>query len=652
MLCLTGKAESVGSEPRSAKETKAFHDFEKDTVALDQVVVTGTLTPKTLASTPIPTRVITQKDIERTDATDIQDVLQQRMPGVEFSYAMNQQVNLNFAGFGGQSILCLVDGERLAGETMDNVDYTRLIMSNVQRIEIVRGAASALYGSNAGGGVINIITKECSDPWALHLDSRWSRHHGQRYGVQFGLNQGRWNNMFTATYSNIDNYTVTNAHNPQTRVYSEVYGSKIVNVKDRLAFQVTDNFKLVGRLGYFFRQVPRVVTEPERYRDFLAGLRAFWTMTECDRLEVAYSFDQYDKSAKQQALNLDIRTYSNVQNSVRAIFNHTFGNGDIFTGGGDFMRDYLYNNRLVGEKRHQNSFDAFAQYDWNASDKWEVVGALRYDYFSEGSVSRLTPKISARFQPRREINIRFGYGMGFRAPTLKERYYDFDMAGIWIIEGNENLRSEVSHNFNASVEYAKNKYDFMLMAYYNNVKDKITTGIPYYHRDNNRQLYLPYTNLDKYSVYGAELSACAHWGLFTARLGYAFTKELQAKDNQGNEVNNQYIPARAHSLTWEGTYDKDFSKDYGLSVVLSGRFLSAVSSTEYKDYYDISKGTTEVDYPAYSLWKLSLVQRLWSRVKVTMALNNLFNYKPKYYYLNAPITDGTDFMLGVSVDLK
>ncbi len=118
---------------------------------LDECVVTGTRTPKLLKDVPIQTRLITAEDIKKVDATNIQDLLQQELPGVEFSYAMNQQINMNFSGFSGQSVLILVDGERLAGETMDNVDFTRLNMSNVARIEIIKGAASALYGSNAAG---------------------------------------------------------------------------------------------------------------------------------------------------------------------------------------------------------------------------------------------------------------------------------------------------------------------------------------------------------------------------------------------------------------------------------------------------------------------------------------------------------------------
>ena len=119
-------------------------DTVSRSIELEQVVITGTRTPKLLLNTPVLTKVITSADIQKTDATNLRDLLQQILPGVEFSYAMNQQVHMNFSGFGGQSMLILVDGERLAGETMDDVDFTRLGMENVDHIEIVKGAASAL----------------------------------------------------------------------------------------------------------------------------------------------------------------------------------------------------------------------------------------------------------------------------------------------------------------------------------------------------------------------------------------------------------------------------------------------------------------------------------------------------------------------------
>lgn len=621
-------------------------------VEMEQVVVTGTRTPKLLANTPVLTKLITASDIAKADATNLRDLLQQVLPGVEFSYAMNQQVHMNFSGFGGQSMLILVDGERLAGETMDDVDFSRLCMDNVDHIEIVKGAASALYGSNAAGGVINIITKNGIRPFALNLNARLGRHHEQRYGLSWQQGAGRWSNLLTVNRNRSDNYDVHNGDNPVTRVVATIYGDATWNFKEQLSYRPSEKLSLTGRAGYFYRQLVRTSETPERYRDFSGGLRGIWKPDTHNSLDLSYAFDQYDKSDYQRITRLDIRDYSNVQNNLRLLYNHTFGSDDVLSLGADYMHDYLFNTNLEDRTRRQDSFDAFAQYDWNVSRQWEAVGALRYDYFSDGRISRLTPKVSVRYQPVRNLNFRASYGMGFRAPTLKEKYYNFDMAGIWIVEGNPALKPEVSHNFNLSADYTHRHYNFTLAAYYNRIRDKIATGAPFYKNPSDRIPHLPYLNLDDYSVSGGEATAQARWpnGL-TARLSYAYTHERLPKDKNSNAVNNQYIPARKHSMTGHIDWDRQFSTAYGLNIGLDGRFLSAVDNQEFVDYYDISKGIRTIHYPAYALFKLSLVQRIGKAVKASVILDNLFNYKPEYYYLNCPLTDGTNLMVGLSVDV-
>ena len=621
-------------------------------VEMEQVVVTGTRTPKLLANTPVLTKLITASDIAKADATNLRDLLQQVLPGVEFSYAMNQQVHMNFSGFGGQSMLILVDGERLAGETMDDVDFSRLCMDNVDHIEIVKGAASALYGSNAAGGVINIITKNGIRPFALNLNARLGRHHEQRYGLSWQQGASRWSNLLTVNRNRSDNYDVHNGDNPVTRVVATIYGDATWNFKEQLSYRPSEKLSLTGRAGYCYRQLVRTSETPERYRDFSGGLRGIWKPDTHNSLDLSYAFDQYDKSDYQRITRLDIRDYSNVQNSLRLLYNHTFGSDDVLSLGADYMHDYLFNTNLEDRTRRQDSFDAFAQYDWNVNRQWEAVGALRYDYFSDGRISRLTPKVSVRYQPVRNLNFRASYGMGFRAPTLKEKYYNFDMAGIWIVEGNPALKPEVSHNFNLSADYTHRHYNFTLAAYYNRIRDKIATGAPFYKNPSDRIPHLPYLNLDDYSVSGGEATAQARWpnGL-TARLSYAYTHERLPKDKNSNAVNNQYIPARKHSMTGHIDWDRQFSTAYGLNIGLDGRFLSAVDNQEFVDYYDISKGIRTIHYPAYALFKLSLVQRIGKAVKASVILDNLFNYKPEYYYLNCPLTDGTNLMVGLSVDV-
>ncbi len=624
--------------------------YTDDARTLTEVVVTGTRAPKLLKDTPVQTLVITSKEIERTDATDIADLLQRAVPAAEFSYAMNQQRHLNFGGFGGQSVLFLVDGERLSGETLDDVDFSRINMADVERVEIVRGASSALYGGNAAGGVINIITRRPRKEFSASASARLARHNDQRYELTMSGKYRRVDNSISAQYSRIDSYDVHSSAQPPTRVITTIYGDRTFNVRDRVSVDAGRGIKISARAGYYFRELPRVVDTPERYRAFSGGATGKWAISSYDNLEIAYAFDQYDKSSYMRITDMDVRSYSNVTNSFRSIYTHTFNGGDQLTAGADYRYDYLDNVKLVDRTRHEINADLFAQYDWIVTPQWEIVGAARYDYFSLRHTSRVTPRVSARYRPTSDINLRLAYGMGFRTPTLKERFYSFDMAGIWIVEGNENLQPETSHNINGSFEWTHGAYSLTATAYYNYVADKIATGLPYYKEGEGSQLFLQYVNLDRYSVAGGEITLSGRWrcGL-SARLSYAYTHESFAKEKDGNIANNQYIPARPSSLNANLEWYRAVADNFNITLALNGRVYSEVTNIEYRNYYDLSQGTVDVRYPAYTLWKLSATASFRNHIKLTLAVDNLFNYKPKYYYLNAPLTDGANFMAGLSV---
>ena len=211
-----------------------------DATALDQVVVTATRTPKALKDAPVVTRLITANDIKIADATNIQDLLTEQMPGLEFGYAMNQETSLNMNGFGGNAVLFLVDGERLAGETMDNVDYSRLNLDNVGRIEIVKGAASALYGANAVAGVVNIISRENSEPWTANVNTRYNSFNKEwRHGGNFSFNAGKWNSQTTLQRTTSDEVKLTSPLDQESNIIN-IYGGETFNVKERLTYKLSD----------------------------------------------------------------------------------------------------------------------------------------------------------------------------------------------------------------------------------------------------------------------------------------------------------------------------------------------------------------------------------------------------------------------------
>lgn len=620
---------------QSSSLTKAQIDsIEKAwEVELNTVVVTGTRTPKLLKDSPILTRIISESDIRKTDATNISDLLQLELPGIEFSYSMNQQVSLNMQGFGGNSVLFLVDGERLAGETLDNVDYNRLNLNNVGRIEIVKGGASSLYGSNAVGGVVNIISREESEPWRVNVNARYGAHNEQRYGGAISFKTGRISSATTLQYTSIDSYDMKNEGD-----YNRFYGGYNWNVKERLTVNVTDRMKLIGRAGYYFRQRNAQAASRDRYRDFSGGLRGLYTFSDADNLEVSYNFDQYDKSDYITITSKDVRKYSNVQHGARALYNHTFAGRHILTLGGDMMRDYLQTYQFTdnGNKR-QITADGFAQFDMNFVRNFNIIAGMRYDYFSEAKMSHASSRLSMMYKLPR-VALRGSYSGGFRAPTLKEMYMDFDMAGIFMIYGNPDLKPETSHNFQLSTEYTRRLLNFSIGTFCNLVSDRITTG---WSQALKGQVY---TNIDKVTISGVDANmswrtACG----FGTRLSYMFTYE-QVKKGQPYTSST-----RPHTATLRLDYTKRW-KNYELMAALNGRFLSKVKVNEYTSVSSYEE-TQRVTYPSYMIWKLNMRHSFWKGIDLTMAVDNLLNYVPKYYYNNSPTTNGTTFSVGMSVDI-
>ena len=620
-------------------DTLHFRLREKNT-ELGQVVVTATRTPKLLKDAPIVTRVISEEDIRRTDATDISDLLQAELPGIEFSYSMNQQTSLNMSGFGGNSVLFLVDGERLAGETLDNVDYSRLNMDNVQRIEIIKGAASSLYGSNAVGGVVNIISREAQEPWSVNVNGRYGAHREQRYGGTVGFNRGKFTSLTNVQYTSTGEIDLSAGNSQEeTGDYSKIYGNSTLHFKERLTFMPADPLKITARAGYFFRERNISSSQRDRYRSFSGGVKGNYRLSDNDDWEISYAFDQYDKSDYLIPGDLDVRDYSNVQHTVRTLYNHTFADKHILTIGGDYLRDYLMSYQFTDGGSHlQHTADAFAQFDWNPHRRFNLIAGLRFDHFSESRLSHFSPKLGLMYKFD-HCSLRGSYAGGFRAPTLKEMYMHFDMANIFMIYGNPSLRPESSHNFSLSAEYTKQRHNLTLTGFYNIVDNRITTA---WNQALNGQVY---TNMSRLHVAGIDANASGRYACgISWRLSYAYTREQIRK---GQPLLSS---TRPHTATVRLSYDKDWNA-YGLGVSLSGRYLSKVTTDVYTDMTSYEQ-TEKQTYPGYSMWKLTLSQRIGRGTRLTLAVDNLLNYRPDYYYSNSPGTTGTTCSVGLSLDIE
>ena len=631
----------------------------RDSVDLEPVVVTASLSPKALKDAPVVTRLITLHDIKITDATNIQDLLTQEIPGLEFGFAMAQETSLNMSGFGGNAVLFLVDGERMAGETMDNTDYNRMNLDNVGRIEIVKGASSALYGSNAVGGVINIISRENLEPWTANVNSRYNSFgHEWRNGASFSFNTKKWNSQTSFQHTKIDPVDLPKAHSSEEMMkkaqglpydesvlnddsnLSRLYGQKTYNIKERLIWRATDKLTLTGRGGYFFRTSERD-TYDYHFNGYSAGLKGRYVWNYDRHLELSYAYDQYDKA---NFLPDGTRThdhdYSNQQHVAHALFSQSFGKNSLILGA-DYMHDYLTTYQFIDNTSHaQDNIDGYAQFDWNITDQLNVVGSVRYDYFSASAQKALTERLAVVYKfPW--MTLRANYASGFRSPTLKEMYMHFDMGNMgYMIIGNPDLKPEKSNNINVAIErtnrirnsgFIDGRYNFTLMGYCNIFDKRITTiAGPEY---NGMESAL-YANEEGIKVWGIDVSLGHIWDCgLSFKLNYSWMKET------GNVYYSDFYQPRSHSITWRIGYDHRFSRHYALDAALSGRSQGKPQS----DRTDVDQG--------YTIWKLMLQHHLWRGICLSTAIDNIFNYEPKSYYYCSPLTTGTSFNIGLSVDL-
>lgn len=596
---------------------------------LDDLVVTATRTPKSIKDVPVVTRVINSDEIRKSNASNIKDLLTEELPGLEFSYAMNQETSLNMGGFGGSAVLFLVDGERLAGETMDNIDYQRLNLNNIGRVEIIKGAASALYGANAVGGVVNLITKQDRESWKVDLDSRYrSEGNEWRVGGNMNFNHKRWNSSTSAQYSTVNTVHLTDPFDTKSKIHN-IYGGTTLSLNEKLIFSPSDKLKLRARGGYFHRMSLRE-TYTDAYNDFSGGLKLNW-----ENLEVSYSYDQYDKSRLINGINIHSHDYSNRQHIFHTIYNHSFKRVTL-TGGADYMYDYLDSYQFQGKKIHdQHTADFFLQIDYSPTDWLNLLGSLRDDYFSASVNNAITGRFSAMFKLR-PLTVRATYAGGFRAPTLKEMYMDFDMAGISMIYGNPDLKPERSNNFNLSVErngqLANGAYSMTASAYLNLYKNRITVS----------EIDLNGLNEEGASYYNE--SGVKTMGIdVTIKYRSDFGLGVAASGNylnvMGNTIDSQFSAPRRWSATWKVAYEHRFNRNYQLYAALSGRYLGS-PITHY-----------EAD-GAYSLLKLTLIQTVWRGIEINLTADNLLNYKPKIYYWNSAPTTGISWSIGVSFNLN
>lgn len=605
---------------------------EKET-EIKEVVVTATRSQKKLKDVPITVQVVTAEDIKKSQSTDFKTFLENEFSGINFTYNGGSP-NINMMGFGGKYVLFLMNGERMAGETFDNIDYDRIDIDNIERIEIIKGASSSLYGSNAIGGVINIITKDSKSPLDINAGYLYDSSRDHKANLSIGTKQ-KWGNFsISSFYKMREPYIITDRISTGG-VYNELNVAGFTNygISPKLTFNLSPKINLSLTPGYYFSErnpgTPAGEIVRDRYYNYNLGLKTNIKFNDNQNLIVSGAFDRYDKYDYFRKINEKEKKYENEIWRISSQYNQNLFKKHTLVAGGEVLSEkllsFMFKNESTGGRENAQTYSAFTQQDWVINPAVTIVTGARMDYHSIFK-QYFTFRLSGMYRFDETMTIRAGYSGGFRSPTLKELYTNWfhPWGGGFQLMGNKNLRPETSDNFNISIDFNFKKLNLTFITQYSKIKDKINLR-------GNIGDTLRYVNFHgNTDVLSSEVSAI-----------YKLNKNFHFKGSYSYyDIGKRRSENRPHTLTFKAEYIPS-AKYYIPSIIISGKYLSQTK------IYDDDNNSSFVSYAPYSIWRLQLASKLPLGFTLTGGINNIFGYTADKVGFYSSVDIGRTFYLGL-----
>lgn len=627
--------------------TNSYSICKDKEIEIDEVIVTATRSQKKLKNVPIPVQVITSSEIQKSQSVNFQNFLENEFSGINFT-SHGGSPNINMMGFGGKYVLFLIDGERMAGETFDNIDYERINTDNIERIEIIKGASSSLYGSNAIGGVVNIITKKAQKPLDISAGYAYDTNIDHKANLSVGTKQN-WGSLLVSSFYKMREPYLLKDSKPQKLYYKDntvkelpldkmhIAGITNYGISPKLSFQLSQKTDLEITPSYYFGErndgTENAKKVRDRYHNYTIGIKSNYQTNDGKAFKFSGSFDRYDKFKFYPILGEEEKHYQNSQWQTGLQYNQNLSEKHTFVAGGEIHSDELMSLRFddsgTQTQKSVKNYTAFTQQDWVFSKKFTLVTGARLDYHS---IFReyFTFRLSAMYKTN-DFTFRGGYSDGFRSPTLKELYTNWfhPWGGGFQISGNKDLKPESSSNFNFSVDYSRKNLNITAMTQYSVVRDKID----FLWTDSKTALN--YTNFSgKTRIIGSEISASYRISRFHLKSSYSFY-----------DIEKKLSDSRPHTFILKAEYLPRESIKYIPNIILSGKYVSSAmlhsgdETNTLEDYY--------IYYEPYWQWRLQISSKLPFGLTFNAGINNILDYKAPTVSFYSPITPGRTFYTGV-----
>ena len=634
------------------------------TDSLQEFVVTGTGTQHLLKDAPVQTEVISHRQLQQYAGKSIEDIL----GGLTASFDFNENdmgSHLQMNGLGNSYVLILIDGRRLHGDNGGENDLSLIDPHNIDRIEIVKGASSALYGSDAIAGVINIITRKHREQGLMvENTSRIGSYGDIRQHNGLAVNYGRLSSYTNFQLQHSDGWQNTSEEAPsQTEYHITDSRNMTVNrhtnwqLAERLTLQLLPALELYADGSIYWKRIYRpsghhpgvdTKTYDLQYNNASLSAGGKWKLSDTDVITLdadwkrhAYNYVYTDTTLTDGYVNGRITNYYPyfpddkelqsdqrlVQVSLKGIF--ALPGDQTLSAGLDYRHDWLKAPmRVEGGKATDNTQALYLQDEWHSpADRGTasvfLTAGLRLTR-NEGFGTRLTPKLSTMLKWN-DLRLRATWSQGFKTPTPKELHYQYirNMSGVYLYLGNTTLKAQTSNYYALSAEYTVGALTLTASAYYNKVADMIAlVTIPFNQAPGDLLVkYDPvrvrqYQNIEDAKTYGIDVTLRYQGRHLTAGGSYSY---LDTRANQYDADKDVTLSVTIdgmahHKANVYATWKLDAAKHYQLGIGIYGRLSS-------KRYYQ-----TDGDGKACQLWRISTTHQLGKALRLEAGVDNVLDY--------------------------
>lgn len=578
---------------------------------LGEVVVTGTRSERLVEDVPVLIETLHSDEMISNGNSTVKDALEEV---ALFDFAPdNHGDNITMRGLGPKYVLFLVDGERISGEVKGNINFSKLNINNVDRIEILKGASSSLYGSNAIGGVVNIISRNINDPLELNLFSKLSEYNTMEYSGLAGVRLGKFSSSTSALYKSSDGYDLS----PETTSRTvEKYNYFTINQK--LNYKVGDKLRVNGGISFFRQDKLKanrtIVYKYPRNYDLTYNLAGDYRFNDKNNLRLSWNSDNYDsKYVFEKKNDKEVKDYSHTADAARIVTENIIYEKHAVTTGVEYLKEKIYSTRVYDTRHSTEDYILFMQDDFSIGEKWAMIAGFRMNNHSTYG-NHFNPNVNLMYKVD-NLNIRAAYGKGFKTPSLKELYLDWDHGGSGpFVYGNEDLKPENSNHYSLSMEYHQLLYNGVVTIYRNDIENMIDSQL-----DPGSPNVYYYQNVDDAMTQGIELMFNRTiFENFQISGGYTFI------DTEDESTGEQLLGRAQH----QGNIGLKYVTSKWL-VNFRGKFIGEKDWGEDED--DESGETIKYIQSSHAIWKLSCNRELFSRLNLGFGIDNIFDYTDKDY---------------------